>query len=142
MLDPQTPKHGFAALVGYRLVDWQEDRAEIALDVEARHLNRSGIAHGGVAATLLDTVLGYAGCHCAVPGRVRRAVTLSLTVNYIGAVEAGTTLVAVGRRVGGGRRVFYAEGEVRGPDGALVATGSGVWRYRDGSGSPEGVPAE
>jgi uncharacterized protein (TIGR00369 family) len=140
MLDSEVPKHGFATLVGYRLVEWREDFAEIALDVEDRHLNRSGIAHGGVAATLLDTALGYAGCHCAVPGRVRRAVTLSLTVNFVGPIAAGTTLTAVGRRTGGGQRIFYAEGEVRDADGALVATATGVWRYRQRSGNPRGVP--
>jgi acyl-coenzyme A thioesterase PaaI-like protein len=59
------------------------------------------------------------------------ALTLSLTVNYLGRSD-GQRMIAEARRTGGGRRTFFAEGEVRDEDGVLLATGSGVFRYRDG----------
>ena len=43
---------GFGKLVGYRLIHWRPDEAELELVLEPRHLNRSNVPHGGVIATL------------------------------------------------------------------------------------------
>ena len=130
---------GFQALIGYRIIEWSEGLAVVELAVGPQHLNRSGVLHGGVLTTLIDTVCGYAGCYCAVPGRVRRAVTLSLTTNFTGQVGDGV-LKAVGRKQTGGRRIFYCSGEVFDADDALVAVGQGTFRYRSGSEIETGVP--
>jgi uncharacterized protein (TIGR00369 family) len=45
---------GFNVLLGYRLAEWREDFARLELALEAKHLNRSGVVHGGVLATMLD----------------------------------------------------------------------------------------
>jgi len=102
---------GFQALIGYRIVEWSEGLAIVDLAIGPQHLNRSEVLHGGVLTTLIDTVCGYAGCYCPVPGRVRRAVTLSLTTNFTGQVGSGV-LKAIGRKQTGGRRIFYCSGEV------------------------------
>ena len=47
----------FRDLVGYGPVAWREFYVELALDLDVRHRNRSGIAHGGVIATLLDAAI-------------------------------------------------------------------------------------
>jgi uncharacterized protein (TIGR00369 family) len=138
----ETPPSGFKDLIGYRLVTWREGYAEVALDVADKHLNIVGIPHGGVLATLLDTASGYAGCWCSVPGNQRRAVTLSLTTQFIGQARAGTTLTASARTIGGGRRIFFTRAEVHDAAGQLVAHGEGVFRYRSGSESVEGYPAD
>jgi acyl-coenzyme A thioesterase PaaI-like protein len=44
--------------LGIRLVEWQPGRAEFAIDIEHRHLNRSGFLQGGVTATILDAACG------------------------------------------------------------------------------------
>ncbi|RDD63678.1 PaaI family thioesterase [Ferruginivarius sediminum] len=139
--DPLTPHGGFADLVGYRIGDWESGHAEVILDVEARHLNRSGVAHGGVMSTLIDAACGYSGCYCTVPGNARRAMTLQLTTQFLGQVRHGDTLTATGRVVGGGRSVFFADCEVRTAKGELVGRGEGVFKYRRGSETPEGLPA-
>src|SRR5207302_7524014 len=64
---------GFNVLIGYRLAEWRDDFARLELALEAKHLNRSGVVHGGVLATMLDVALGYTGIFIAEPGRVRRA---------------------------------------------------------------------
>jgi len=140
--DPLAPAHGFADLVGYRLTRWTEGAAEIVLEVTERHLNRSGFMHGGVLTTLIDTVGGYCGCYCAVPGHVRRAMTLQLATQFLAPARAGDRLTAVGRVVGGGRSVFFADCEVRNADGELLGRGEGVFKYVRGSESPEGMPVE
>jgi uncharacterized protein (TIGR00369 family) len=130
---------GFQALLGYRIVEWSEGLAVAELAVGPQHLNRSGFLHGGVLTALIDTVCGYAGCYCAVRGRVRRAMTLSLTTNFTGRVDGGV-LKAVGRKQSGGSRIYYSIGEVFDGDGLLVAVGQGTFRYRTGSESETGVP--
>jgi uncharacterized protein (TIGR00369 family) len=131
-------EHGnFADLIGYRLTAWREGEAEIGLEVDARHTNRSGRLHGGVLATVIDAACGFAGCYEAPPGRGRRAMTLALSAQYIGPVPVGTRLSASARRSGGGRRIFFSTCEVRDQDGRLVATGSATYRYRGDAQAPK-----
>jgi uncharacterized protein (TIGR00369 family) len=132
---------GFQALLGYRLVRWERDVAEVELDVDAQHHNRSGLVHGGVHATLLDSAAGLAGVFCPVPGNVVRAATLSFAIQYVAAARSGT-LRAIGRRRGGGRSIFFATAEILDADGKLVATGEGTYRYMTGFGPPDGGPSE
>jgi len=142
MPDDKSPNLGTSAfrdLVGYRLVEWDEDTATVAVDIDRRHMNRKSILHGGVVATVVDAAGGYAGTHCTVPGNVRRCVTVSITVNFLGQVRGGRLIARAAKR-GGGRRIFVATVEVTNEGGDLVATGEAVYRYVRGSESPEGVP--
>jgi uncharacterized protein (TIGR00369 family) len=121
----------FQSHLGFELTEWREGFARFEQPVVAQLGNRHGNLHGGVHATLLDTAMGYAGCWTGDPNRRQMALTLSLTVNFQGR-SGGRRMIAEARRTGGGRRSFFAEGEVRDEDGVLLATGSGVFRYRDG----------
>ena len=120
---------GFADLLGYELADWQEDYAEITLEVQRKHLNRSGVVHGGVITTLIDTACGYCGCYSAPGETPRRAFTLSLTCNFIGAAKEGQRLTASARRSGGGKSIFFADCEVRDEEGRLIGSGQGNFKY-------------
>jgi uncharacterized protein (TIGR00369 family) len=121
----------FQSHLGFELTEWREGFARFEQPVVAQLGNRHGNLHGGVHATLLDTAMGYAGCWTGDPDRPQMALTLSLTVNFQGR-SGGRRLIAEARRTGGGRRSFFAEGAVRDEDGVLLATGSGVFRYRNG----------
>jgi len=46
MKDSAEPPGGFAQLVGYRLAKWEQDYAEVILNLEPKHLNRSGAMAG------------------------------------------------------------------------------------------------
>ncbi len=142
MPDSTEAPTAFADLVGYRLEAWRPDYAEVTLALEPRHLNRNGGPHGGLLATLIDTACGFSGVHCTVPGNRRRALTLSLTTQFIARADAGAVLTATGRKVGGGRKTFFATCEVRDQTGRLIARGDGTFRYRRGSEKPEGQPAK
>ena len=127
--DPLRVHGGFADLVGYELMRWEEDVAEVALTVAERHLNRSGVMHGGVLSTLIDTACGYCGCHTPEGETPRRAVTLSLTCNFIEAGQNGHRLTARARRSGGGKSVFFADCEVLDQDGRVIGSGQGTFKY-------------
>lgn len=129
---------GFQDFLGIRVVDWEPDQVTLELVVEAHHLNRSGIVHGGVLSTLLDVAMSFSGLHCEATDQLRKAMTLSLTTTFVGPARQGV-LRATGTLRGGGRRTFMASGEVVDGDGRLIALGEGSFRRRGGSESPEGV---
>ena len=141
MKDTLEPANGFAKLVGYHLAVWQPDYAEIVLALEPKHMNRSGVPHGGVIATLIDAACGFTGCYCAAPGRVRRAMTLTMSTSVLGQAAAGDTLTAKARRTGGGRTVFFTRCDLVDGQGRLIATAEAAYKYRKGSEDPNGVPA-
>lgn len=130
-LDPALVEdpYAFQSLLGFRMTDWSEDYARFELPVTEALGNRYGIPHGGVYATLLDTVMGFAACYTGDPENRRLAMTLSLNVNYL-AQPAGSLLIAEGRRTGGGRKSFFADALITDDIGIKVATGTGVFRYR------------
>lgn len=129
-LDSHRTPNGFADLVDYRLVRWEEGLAEIALTVSPQHLNRSGFLHGGVAATILDAACGYTGCFAEDRAKARRAVTLSLNTHFITAARPGDRLICRAKKTGGGATVFFAVGEVLDQAERLIARGEGVFKYR------------
>jgi len=115
--------------LGYRLTEWRTDFAQVELPLTPVLMNRQGLPHGGMHATLLDTAMGFAGCYTGDPERAQMALTLSLTVNYLGQAR-GALLIADARRTGGGKSTYFAEATVCDETGGLIATGTGVFRYR------------
>jgi len=130
---------GFHNLLGYRQVSWEENEAVIEMELAPRHLNLGGVIHGGVLTSLLDIVLAQAGTYCPYPGRMRKAITLSLTTTFTGQCSKGVIRVT-GRKRAGGTRIFNSTGEVHDDQGNLLAIGEGTFRIRSGSDKPEGVP--
>ena len=59
----------------------------VGLRIEARHLNRSGMAQGGLLATVVDFALGRAIRASAQDEQ--RAATVSLTTDFLGAAREG-----------------------------------------------------
>lgn len=96
--------------------------ARLEFVVEEVHLRHGGIVHGGVYATVLDTVAGYAGYNVAPPGC--EVVTMQLNLNMTAAARLGETIVAAAHVVHAGRRTAVVQGELRSGDGRLLTTGS------------------
>ncbi len=121
-----TFESGFHEVMGHRVVRWQRGHATLEMEVLPKHLNRSGVIHGGVLSTLIDAVCGFAGVD---PDDRRGVITLSLSVNFLGQVDSGKLRVE-GRRRGGGHRIYFATGEVYDQDDNLIAMGEGSFRLR------------
>jgi len=125
-----TADSGFRHLLGLQVMELGAGRAVMELVISPQHLNSHGSLHGGVLATMIDNTGGLAGCHCHASGRLRKAVTLSLTTSFIAAASSGTVR-AVGLKRSGGRRIFVATTEVTDEAGNLVAIGEATYRYVD-----------
>jgi uncharacterized protein (TIGR00369 family) len=76
--------------------------------------------HGGLLATLLDEVMAW-----APSSDDAWAVTADLAVRYRSPAAPGEALAARGWVTERRRRVYHVRGEVRAPDGRLIAEGSG-----------------
>jgi len=132
---------GYQQLIGYEVVEWRAGYAEMMLAVKPELTNRAGDLHGGVIATLVDSVGGFAGCFCDVDGNVRRCLTLTMTTSFVGPVKS-KTIRAIGETQGGGKRIFFSRVRILNEDESLIATGEATYRYRGDSGNPEGEPLE
>jgi len=107
-------------LLGMRFDEVEHGRIVLSLDTRPDFANTLGIVHGGIAATMLDTVMGCA-VHTTLPAGVGYT-TLELKVNYIRAARTdGQLLTAEGTVIHVGRRTATAEGKVLDGDGKLVA---------------------
>ena len=122
------PAYPFQELLGFRKTGYAEDYARFELAISPRFGNRVGIPHGGVYAALLDCALGGAGCWMGNDDDIRPAVTLNLSINFVSAPK-GERLIAEGRRIGGGKKVYYSEGALRDETGHLLCSATGVFRY-------------
>ena len=73
--------------LGFRMTDWREGFARFELPLEHFLMNRYGIPHGGVHAVMADTAMGYCGCYTGDPENRELAMTLNLSVNYVGPLK-------------------------------------------------------
>lgn len=120
---------GYGRLIDYRLQRGDKGYAEVSLTIGPQHLNRLGVVHGGVLATLIDTATGFAVAFVESPDRSKPAVTLTMNTQFLGQTTEGDQLIAVGRHTGGGKTIAYATAEVRRIDGTIVARGDAVYRF-------------
>jgi len=123
--------YALQAHLGYQMTGWRQDWAQVELPLGPHLMNRYGLPHGGIHATLLDTVMGYAGCYTGDAQQKRFVMTLSLTTQFLSRPK-GKVLIAEGWKTGGGKSTMFAEGVVRDETGEKIATGTAVFRYRKG----------
>lgn len=110
----------FAKLIGMNLDDLQPDVAVISIDMRDDLRQPSGVLHGGVTATLIDTAMAFAV-------RTRLAMTeatatIDLTVHYLRPHMTGK-FICTAKVVRAGKRIFTVSADVHGSEGKLIATG-------------------
>ncbi|MCX5043871.1 PaaI family thioesterase [Aldersonia sp. NBC_00410] len=110
-------------LLGIELDEIEHGKVVFGLTTRPEFANPLGTTHGGICATLLDSVMG-----CSVHTTLEAGVgytTLELKVNYIRAVPTnGRRLTATGTTIHVGRTTATAEGRVVDDQGRLVAHGT------------------
>lgn len=132
---PSQPPHeptgsGAQDLVGYRIdLSNPEGGAVVRLEVAAKHLNRNGTLQGGIHAMMLDAAAGFAASrHLAGQDpQIVPVVTLSLTTHFLAPTNTGE-VTATGWVRGGGRKVIYADAEIRSAEGTLLSQASGIFK--------------
>lgn len=123
MRDGELPGPPIASHIPMMPTEVEEGSVTFECVPDESHYNPIGAVHGGLVCTLLDSVLGCA-THTTLPVGVGYT-SIEIKVNYLRPIMGDTgTLTAVGRVTKPGRRVAFAEGEVRDSASRLVATAS------------------
>jgi uncharacterized protein (TIGR00369 family) len=120
----ELPPPPIAELLGFEIVDVAPGRVTFAMQAAEKHYNPIGMVHGGVTATLLDTVMGCA-LHSLLPKGVGYS-TSDISIRYVRPITVHTgRVVATGTVLHQGRRTATAEGRIVDADmGRLLAHGT------------------
>ena len=123
------PMPPFNNHLGFVVEQWQENFIKMSAELKPEYLNRSGIPHGGFISALLDAATALSGAYSDDPNDYRKALTLSLNINFLGQAQSNK-LYAIGKEMASGRNIYYGSAEVFDSLDNLIASGQGVFRYR------------
>jgi uncharacterized protein (TIGR00369 family) len=123
MLRGELPPPPIFHLVDFAFDRVDDGRVEMVLKPQESQYNPIGSVHGGIIATVLDSVMA-----CAVLTKLpvgRASTTLEIKVNYLRGVNRETgPLTAVGRVIHLGRQTAMAEASLSDASGKLYAQAS------------------
>jgi 1,4-dihydroxy-2-naphthoyl-CoA hydrolase len=119
MAEPETAPSGFAEEVGVEWIDLDPDNARARIRIEPRHLQPFGIVHGGVYASLAESL-----CSAATYGAVRDdgllAVAQSNDTTFLRPISDGYAN-ATARSRHRGRTTWVWDVDVTDDEGRLCA---------------------
>jgi uncharacterized protein (TIGR00369 family) len=119
----KAPRPPMTELLDLRMLEADRGRVVFGAVPTRAYDNGMDVAHGGFAATLLDSALGCAINTMAPPGKV--FTTLELTINYTRPITGDVgPLRCEARTIHVGSRVATAEGRVVDGRGKLYAHGT------------------
>ena len=121
-------RSAFSGLLGIELVEQRVDWCRMRLPFR-RELNQpAGVVHGGVLASLLDTVVVPAVG--SAYDRMPVMLTLSMTIQYLGSAP-GADMVADGWVTKRGRSIVFSSALVRTEEGEPLASAELVYKVRE-----------
>ncbi|MDR3480109.1 MAG: PaaI family thioesterase [Burkholderiaceae bacterium] len=113
--------------LGVEFLGMADGEAQVALNLEPRHMNSWQVAHGGVIMTLLDVVMAMAGR--SLDPDARGGVTIEMKTSFVQpGGHAGGRIVAKGHAFHRSTSMCFCEGDVWNGD-KLVAKAMGTFKY-------------
>ncbi|MFD2729367.1 PaaI family thioesterase [Enterococcus camelliae] len=98
-----------------------QEKVELSLQLDERHLQPYGVMHGGISAILIETACSI-GANCALGSTTHFVVGVDLTVSHLTPATTGKlTVTATPDRVGRSLQVWQAT--VVNEDGKKIAVG-------------------
>jgi 1,4-dihydroxy-2-naphthoyl-CoA hydrolase len=116
--DPKAAPEGFAGFVGVEWLDLREDEARARVAVAEHHKQPYGLVHGGVYATLAESVASVATALLA--GEEMAALGMSNDTTFLRPITDGH-ITAVARRRHGGRTTWIWDVEMSDDEGRVCA---------------------
>ncbi|MBC7796124.1 MAG: PaaI family thioesterase, partial [Pyrinomonadaceae bacterium] len=110
----------FVQSLGIEIVEISHGEAKIRLQIEEKHHRDGGFMHGGVTASMIDTVTAFA-VGTIVETFLIDAVTVNLTVNYLRPIFKGE-VIATAKVIRAGKRLLTVSADVFDENGAHAAT--------------------
>jgi uncharacterized protein (TIGR00369 family) len=112
----------YPSLLSMQMVDIGVGFAEIAIRIETKHKQLLGVVHGGVLASLIDTVAFWA-VYFGIAHENQWYTSVDLKVNYLAPATSGK-LIAKGRQIKVGKKICYASAEIFNSQDNILAHGS------------------
>lgn len=113
--------------LGVEFLGMGNGEAQVALDLEKRHMNSWNVTHGGITMTLLDVVMSMAGR--SLDPDARGGVTVEMKTSFMQpGGHPGSRIVAKGRAYHRSMTLCFCEGELWNGD-KLVAKAMGTFKY-------------
>ncbi len=123
MVAGELPPPPILRLLGVRMTEVEHGRVVFEVTPVEDHYNGMGVAHGGLAATLMDSALGVAINAAAPEGKT--FTTLELKVNYVRPITTATGPIRCeGTVIHIGNRTATAEARITDAGGKLYAHGT------------------
>ena len=123
LLEGRFPAPPIGKALGFRVSEVELGRVVFDYTPVFDHYNPLGTVHGGIAATLLDSVMG-----CCIHSTLKAGIgftTLEIKVNYVRAMTDKTGPVkAEGKVINVGARIATSEGRLVDSAGKLLAHGT------------------
>lgn len=104
--------------LGGRLVGAEEGSLTVEYGVREDFCNPARILHGGVAAAIMDDLMGMTVFSLGLPTFY---TSVNLSVDFLWSAPLGSTITAKSRIVRQGRKIVNATCEIRDAEGVLVA---------------------
>lgn len=119
LTDDESPPH--SALLGAELLGFDEETstATMRFTVKPQMCTWRGGVQGGLVAGYLDDVMGHA--FVMMSGGEQAPLNLEISMQLLGLLPEGATIIGKGRVVRGGRRVVFLEGELLSEEGQVLA---------------------
>jgi 1,4-dihydroxy-2-naphthoyl-CoA hydrolase len=112
---------GFELAIGLTFTRVTPDEVACEVPVGPQLLQAYGLVHGGVYASIIETLASVGAAVFAMP-RGQTTVGLENTTSFLRAVRSGK-LIGIARPLHRGRQTQVWEVEIRGEDGKQAATG-------------------
>jgi len=133
------PAPGWERAIGIEIDEWSPDRVVAHVDIDERHQQPYGIVHGGVWASIVESVASHGAARAAMArGTATAVVGTSNLTDFLRSHRRGR-VDAIGSPVWVGRTQQLWSVEIRrGSDGELVARGQ--VRFQNLAHPPEARP--
>ena len=106
--------------LGFQTELVKRGHTRVKLEIQPEHRNITGVVHGGLLMTVLDTLMGHA-VYTYLGNPTARFGTSQMTTHFLRVVSKGT-LMGVGRVLAQSESYVTAEAEMRCEGGELIAT--------------------
>ncbi|UXJ50266.1 PaaI family thioesterase [Pseudomonas citronellolis] len=110
------------------LVEPHPESPTLVVELQRKHLNGGGQAHGGLMMTLLDMAMAAAARNSSKDSRF--CVTVEMKSNFLRpGGGSGGRLAARGKLRHASKTLAFCDGELLDGEGHLVATASGTFKF-------------
>ena len=123
-------KTDFDKHLGLKRVKRKKGYCKIKLNVRPKYLNKGGIVHGGVLATLCDVAL--AGAVETLMEKDEWCVTVQLQIEYMNPAMPDEPIFGYGKLIRKGKTLAFVEGGVETKNKTKIAKAHGIWYIKKG----------